>query len=134
MIQGADKRRPNRWKGSNLQWWQAEAEVSYGLPSFRAEVVGGLRWDKTTFRIGNPAEVQGQSVFSNPKIAEFNADLTAETFSPYFGLSFLGPNYKARLLCSPATSARINLPFFLLTYIGADPRRSLVDLRALHTF
>lgn len=137
-----------RWKGSRFQWSEYEVGGWYNINS-AINLVGGIRFDRTSVRFSEPEPVPGYGVFTifplppafRPiTFPDYSGDLNALFTIPYIGCQILGPYFKGSLLIGSASaSLRLPLdlshpgPYFMGPIFGILGRRDLSE-QALYSF
>ncbi|MBI4964030.1 MAG: hypothetical protein HY913_12195 [Desulfomonile tiedjei] len=102
------------WEGSGFEWWNVDGGLTLALPSW-ASLVGGVRWDHLTLKMGNPYNAVNEYALDR-----YQADFRSKVIIPYFGFQLLGQSYKATFIGSPFASVQFKLPFVFVNN-GVQP-------------
>jgi hypothetical protein len=119
---------PEKWDGSNFQWWTLDNDIGYRVtPSW--SLFMGLRRDQLFVGLNNPRDAAGQLVnfsFSAPPGAFslttiLQAELSSVVWTPYLGVEMIGPRYRASLVWGPYAWTEMKVPYRLSYSIYAPP-------------
>ena len=115
------------WRGSKLEWWEADGWAGYGF--FNAATIGaGVRWSKTSVSLIDPEGPFGSSGGATPAlILDYNGDLSAKLVIPYFAIQSGGSNYTFMLAYSPFVYADVTVPLSLITSVSGGTQNRFED-------
>jgi hypothetical protein len=110
---------PVDWRGTHLELWNVDVGGSVDT-RFGVAAVGGFRFEHLSLALRDPVDPFGISAFAVGSLnaVNYDADVQAKVWIPYFGVQWNQPQFRASLLYSPCAWSQVRVPLSLYAAVG----------------